>query len=110
MKGYAIVSGGMDSATLVYKLKDIGHELSLLSFDYGQRHRKELDCARQIAVRTGCRHVVLDISGLKPLLKGSALTDEVAVPHGHYEAESMRLTVVPNRNDLPANTPTAKSC
>lgn len=100
MKTLLILSGGADSATLAYHLRDQGHELGFLSFDYGQRHRKELDAAAAIAQAIGAEHVVMELPGLGALLKGSALTDDVPVPHGHYAAESMRLTVVPNRNTI----------
>jgi len=100
MKAIAIVSGGMDSVTLAHWLKAQGYDLELVSFDYGQRHRRELECAKHQAQLLGAEHTVIDISGIRPLLKGSALTDEVAVPHGHYAEESMRLTVVPNRNAI----------
>lgn len=99
-KAVAIVSGGMDSVTLAYWLKDHNFSLHLLSFDYGQRHRKELDCAIWQANHLGAEHTILDISGIRPLLKGSALTDDVPVPHGHYAEDSMRQTVVPNRNAI----------
>ena len=96
----AVVSGGMDSVTLAYLLKDEGYELYLLSFDYGQRHRKELEYARRCAGRLGASFEVADISGVGRLLSGSALTDDVEVPHGHYAAENMAATVVPNRNAI----------
>lgn len=97
----AIVSGGMDSATLAYWLVDRGHNPHVLSFDYGQRHRRELDAAREIADRLGAPFDLIDISPVQPLLKGSSLTDPaVPTPHGHYAEESMRQTVVPNRNAI----------
>jgi 7-cyano-7-deazaguanine synthase len=96
----AIVSGGMDSVTLAYQLKAEGYDLTLLSFDYGQRHRKELEFALWHADNLDAAFFILDISGIRPLLKGSALTDDINVPHGHYAEESMRLTVVPNRNAI----------
>ncbi|MFJ1707153.1 7-cyano-7-deazaguanine synthase QueC [Kitasatospora sp. NPDC088346] len=96
-----IASGGLDSTTVAYWLADRGSRLSLLSFDYGQRHRKELDFARRIAGHLGAHHEVVDLSGLGRLLSGSALTDPgIRVPDGHYTAESMRSTVVPNRNAI----------
>jgi len=101
MKTIAIVSGGMDSVTMAYWLKELGHELSFLSFSYGQRHVKELEFARQCANRLGATFNLVDLSPLGKLLSGSALTDNaIAVPEGHYEAENMRLTVVPNRNAI----------
>ncbi|MFE4512701.1 7-cyano-7-deazaguanine synthase QueC [Kitasatospora sp. NPDC056783] len=96
-----IASGGLDSTTVAYWLADNGSRLTLLSFDYGQRHRKELDFAQQAAGRLNARHEMVDLSGLGRLLSGSALTDPaVEVPDGHYTAESMRSTVVPNRNAI----------
>lgn len=100
MKAVAIVSGGMDSVTLAHWLKAEGYDLELVSFDYGQRHRRELECAKHQAELLGAGLTVIDISGIRPLLKGSALTDDVAVPHGHYAEETMRATVVPNRNAI----------
>lgn len=96
----AIVSGGLDSVTLAYHLAAGAHALHLLSFDYGQRHRKELDYATHAAADLGARHDVIDLSALTPFLSGSALTDAIEVPEGHYAAPNMRLTVVPNRNAI----------
>lgn len=100
MKAVVIVSGGMDSVTLAHHMRALGYDLHLVSFDYGQRHRRELDCAAWQAEALGAQHTVIDISGIRPLLKGSSLTDDVAVPHGHYAEETMRATVVPNRNAI----------
>jgi 7-cyano-7-deazaguanine synthase len=100
-KAIAIVSGGMDSVTLAYLLTSEGYDLHLLSFDYGQRHRKELEFAARCAGVLGAQHDVIDLSSLTALLKGSALTDAgVAVPDGHYAHENMKITVVPNRNAM----------
>ncbi len=97
----AIVSGGMDSVTLAYVLASEGYDLHLLSFDSGQRHRKELEFAALCAGLLGAQHDVVDLSSLTALLKGSALTDAgVAVPDGHYAQENMKITVVPNRNAM----------
>ncbi len=96
-----IASGGLDSTTLIYHLQAQGTQLRLLSFDYGQLHRRELDCARQIARVLGIPQHLVDLRPVGTLLTGSALTDPgVAVPDGHYTDESMRATVVPNRNAL----------
>ncbi len=96
----AVVSGGMDSVTLAYLLASEGYALHLLSVDYGQRHGKEIEYAKLCAGRLGVSFDVADISGLGKLLSGSALTDDVEVPHGHYAAENMAATVVPNRNAI----------
>ncbi|MFF2955879.1 7-cyano-7-deazaguanine synthase QueC [Kitasatospora sp. NPDC057965] len=96
-----IASGGLDSTTVAYWLADSGSRLTLLSFDYGQRHRKELHFARRSAGLLAAHHEIVDLSGLGRLLSGSALTDPaIAVPDGNYTAESMRSTVVPNRNAI----------
>ena len=102
MKTLAVCSGGLDSVTLAYTLKSQGKLAAVLSFDYGQRHKKELqfsqDCANNLAVP----YFHLPLPGLAALLPGSALTDEknVEVPHGHYAAKNMNITIVPNRNAI----------
>jgi 7-cyano-7-deazaguanine synthase len=96
-----IVSGGMDSVTLAHFLHKAGYGLHLLSFDYGQRHKKELEFARKCADRLGAKHSTIDLTTLTTLLKGSALTDTtVEVPEGHYEDATMVDTIVPNRNAI----------
>ncbi|MEV0324721.1 7-cyano-7-deazaguanine synthase QueC [Streptomyces sp. NPDC050658] len=97
-------SGGMDSTTLSAHYHHSGHQLLLLSFDYGQRHMRELEAARRIAAHYRAEHHVIDLSDVGALMPGSALTDQtVNVPEGHYAAETMRSTVVPNRNAIMAN-------
>jgi 7-cyano-7-deazaguanine synthase len=101
MRAIAVVSGGMDSITLAHLLASEGYELNLVSVDYAQRHRKENTYADRCAKRLGASFDVADIAGLGRLLSGSSLTDKVVdVPHGHYAAESMAVTVVPNRNAI----------
>jgi 7-cyano-7-deazaguanine synthase len=97
-----VVSGGLDSAVLAYKARK-QHEgpLHLLSFDYGQRHKRELECAAKIAKALDAKHDIINLTDLRALLKGSSLTDDaIDTPHGHYAAESMKLTVVPGRNAI----------
>jgi 7-cyano-7-deazaguanine synthase len=97
----AIVSGGLDSTAAAYLMASQGALVSLLSFDYGQRHRKELRSAAAIAGLLGAAHDIVDLTGVGRLLGGSALTEStVAVPDGHYTDESMRATVVANRNAI----------
>lgn len=99
MKTVVIFSGGLDSTVLVYDLVAQGDEVKLISVDYGQRHRKEIEFARATADRLGLEHRVADLRSLTPLLAGSSLTSAgIAVPDGHYAEESMKATVVPNRN------------
>jgi 7-cyano-7-deazaguanine synthase len=99
-KAIAIVSGGLDSVTLAYLLRAEGHELHLLSFDYGQRHKKELAFAEKCAQKLEAAFDIIDVSSMTRFLKGSALTDTIPVPEGHYAAQNMALTVVPNRNAI----------
>ena len=99
-KAIAIVSGGLDSITLAYLLHAEGYNLHLLSFDYGQRHKKELTFAELCAKRLNAEFDVVDLSILGKHLKGSALTDDISVPDGHYAAPDMAITVVPNRNAI----------
>jgi 7-cyano-7-deazaguanine synthase len=96
----AVVSGGMDSVTLAYAAAHENRLDRMVSFDYGQRHRKELAFAALHAKRLGVPHHVVDLTPITAHLKGSALTDDVAVPDGHYTETSMRATVVPNRNAI----------
>ncbi|WP_430513997.1 7-cyano-7-deazaguanine synthase QueC [Pannonibacter phragmitetus] len=100
MKTLVVCSGGMDSVTLAHKVAQEHELIGLVSFNYGQRHLKELDFARTCADDLGVEHIVIDISGIGRQLSGSALTDDVAVPDGHYAEETMRITVVPNRNAI----------
>ena len=100
-KAVIILSGGMDSSTLAYLLAHQGYHLHAISFDYGQRHKKELESASAIAHALHAEHTLIDLRKIGSHLTGSALTDEtVEVPHGYYAAENMRLTVVPNRNAI----------
>lgn len=96
-----ILSGGLDSSTLLYYLHDRGVMLRALSINYGQRHARELQYAARLALGLGIPHYELNLAALRPLMGGSSQTDPtVGVPEGHYAAESMKLTVVPNRNML----------
>jgi 7-cyano-7-deazaguanine synthase len=108
MKTVLIYSGGMDSTVLLYHLLDAGQSVAALSVDYGQRHKREIEAAAAICGRLEVEHRIADLQGLAPLMTGSSLTDpSVEVPHGHYEEETMKATVVPNRNMLLLATATA---
>lgn len=95
-----IISGGMDSVTLLYKIvQELSPEnIFALTLNYGQRHAKEIECAAWQCAKLGVNHLVVDVTSIAPLLKGSALTDDVEVPEGHYADKNMMLTIVPNRN------------
>ncbi len=104
MSSYLVLlSGGLDSTTaLVHTLHRMDcDEARALIFNYGQRHKREITHAIDIASRLGVPYNVADISPLLWLFPGNALTDSsVRVPEGHYAAENMKLTVVPNRNAI----------
>ncbi|HSG51676.1 MAG TPA: 7-cyano-7-deazaguanine synthase QueC [Rheinheimera sp.] len=97
-KVVVIYSGGMDSFTVLHKAVQAGHDVYALSFNYGQRHVKELQCAAQVCQELGIKHKIVDISAINQLLAGSSLTDDIEIPEGHYAADNMKSTVVPNRN------------
>jgi len=100
MKTIVICSGGLDSVSLAHKVAAEHQLVGLVSFDYGQRHRKELEFAAACARRLAVPHDIIDITAIGKHLTGSALTDDVEVPDGHYAEETMKATVVPNRNAI----------
>lgn len=101
MKNKIVVlfSGGMDSATLLYYFLDSGNDVYALGVNYGQRHIKELLAASEITKRIGIAYEIADLRSITNLINTSSLTNEnIPVPEGHYEENSMKITVVPNRN------------
>ncbi|AWI84225.1 7-cyano-7-deazaguanine synthase QueC [Alloyangia pacifica] len=100
MKTIVICSGGLDSVSLAHMVAANGDLTRLVSFDYGQRHAKELDFAKAAAARLGVPFQRIDMRGIGAALTGSALTSDIDVPDGHYAEETMRITVVPNRNAI----------
>lgn len=99
MKTVVILSGGMDSTTLLYDRVNQGDEVFALSVNYGQRHKVELDYAVDTCNKLEVTQRIADLSNITELLGGSSQTDRsIPVPKGHYTAESMKQTVVPNRN------------
>ena len=100
MNTIVLCSGGLDSVTLAHKVAAERTLVRLVSFDYGQRHKIELEQARRCAARLAVPHDLVDIAAVGSLLIGSALTSGETVPDGHYAEETMRVTVVPNRNAI----------
>ncbi|MDR2513463.1 MAG: 7-cyano-7-deazaguanine synthase QueC [Puniceicoccales bacterium] len=99
MKTVVVLSGGLDSTVLLASLLAEGRECLALSFDYGQRHVREIDSARAVCAFYGVHHQVADLKMLTPLWGSNSLTDtSVQVPNGHYTEEQMKVTVVPGRN------------
>lgn len=103
-KSVAIVSGGLDSSTLLYKLCSEGMEVNALTFLYGQRHEIEVQSAKRICDILHVNHRVVDLSSLKDLLSSSALTNQMItipnVPETTEHYETLKTTVVPNRNAI----------
>jgi len=97
-KVVVIYSGGMDSYTVLNHALKQGLEVYALTFDYGQRHVKEIEYAKKACSELGVHHKIVDISAINSIIAGSSLTDDIEVPEGHYEADNMKQTVVPNRN------------
>lgn len=98
-KVVVVLSGGLDSTVLLHYHLHHEDEVRALSINYGQRHNTELLYAQRTAEALRVPHTVVNLSDLARILPGSSQTDtSVPVPHGHYAAENMKKTVVPNRN------------
>ena len=98
MKALLILSGGVDSTTLLYDLLNQGYEVEAVTFDYNQKHRKEIECARKTCIKLKVTHKILDLNILNDIAPSSLTRREIKVPEGRYDEESMKSTVVPNRN------------
>jgi len=106
------LSGGMDSSTLLLRALSEYDNVIAVSFDYGQKHRVELERAQELVsyintllYRVGepygkVRYQVIRLDGLTPLLNSALVTGGDEVPEGHYEQDNMKATVVPNRNKI----------
>lgn len=117
-KKYAVISlsGGLDSSTLLLHLLANNYECVALSFDYGQKHKVELERATELVkylnskyyetnhkgedfgIFYPIKHQIITLDGLSSLLNSSLIEGGNEVPEGHYEDENMKATVVPNRN------------
>lgn len=107
------LSGGMDSSTLLLRLLSEGYEVTALSFDYGQKHKVELERATELvkyinndfleypdSLFSPIKHQIIKLDGLSQLLNSSLVEGGSEVPEGHYASENMKDTVVPNRNKI----------
>lgn len=97
-KAVVIYSGGMDSYTILNKALRSGKDIYALTFDYGQKHCKEIEYAKAACARINIPHRIIDITAINQLLQSSSLTSDIEIPEGHYEDDNMKSTVVPNRN------------
>ena len=99
------LSGGMDSSTLLLHLLANDYKVTALSFDYGQKHRVELERAKQLvnylnSNNQDITYQVIKLDGLPQLLNSALVEGGDEVPEGHYEEDNMKATVVPNRNKI----------
>ena len=97
-KAVVVYSGGMDSFTVLNTAIQNGLDVYALSFNYGQKHSKELEVAARACRELGVSHKVVDITAINSLMANSSLTSDAEIPEGHYEDDNMKSTVVPNRN------------
>ena len=102
------LSGGMDSSTVLLHLLAEGYEVTAVAFDYGQKHKIELERAQQLVDYINLSRInepnvnfkVIKLDGLVELLNSNLVEGGEDVPEGHYEEENMKETVVPNRNKM----------
>ena len=103
------LSGGMDSSTLLLRCLTEFETVTAISFDYGQKHRVELEraqslvdylCQNDIGIANKLRYRVIKLDGLVDLLDSALVTGGDEVPEGHYAEDNMKATVVPNRNKI----------
>lgn len=94
-----VLSGGMDSTTLLHEYKD---RIALaVTFDYGSNHNaREIECARRQCADLGIEHLVIPLEFMGKYFRSSLLSGADAIPEGHYEDENMKSTVVPFRNGI----------
>lgn len=100
MKAVSLLSGGLDSSTVLSYAISKGYEVIALSFDYGQRHRKELESAKKIADYYGVKHKIMKID--LRAIGGSALTDDIEIPEVTLRdiGKEIPVTYVPARNTI----------
>jgi 7-cyano-7-deazaguanine synthase len=104
-KSVLSLSGGMDSSSLLLHLLAKGYQVTALGFDYGQKHKVELERAKSLVEYLKSKgqnvtHQIIKLDGLSQLLNSALVEGGWDVPEGHYEQDNMKDTVVPNRNKI----------
>ena len=104
-KAVLSLSGGMDSSSLLLHLLANDYEVTALGFDYGQKHKVELERAKSLIEYLKSKgqkvtHQIIKLDGLSQLLNSALVEGGNDVPEGHYEQDNMKETVVPNRNKI----------
>jgi 7-cyano-7-deazaguanine synthase len=104
-KAVLSLSGGMDSSSLLLHLLANGYEVTALGFNYGQKHKIELERATELVKYLKTKnlpvtHQIIKLDGLSQLLNSALVEGGQDVPEGHYEQDNMKETVVPNRNKI----------
>lgn len=98
-KAVVICSGGLDSTTLLYYTMKRRHVIPLvISFNYGQAHKKELNCIKSMCKKLKLEHIVVNLTSLGKLLKSSLTQETIETPQTHYTHQTQQITVVPYRN------------
>lgn len=101
MKILLSLSGGMDSTTLLGSALDQGHTVETVGFTYGSKHNEfENKAAKEIAEYYKVPFRLIDLSGVMEGFRSNLMKSGGNIPEGHYEAENMKLTVVPGRNTI----------
>ena len=98
LKAVLILSGGMDSTTLLYDLMDEGCDVHAITFNYNQKHKNEIACAKKTCRALQVPHKIINLTVLNQLAPSCLTRDGWDVPEGNYAEQSMKQTVVPNRN------------
>ena len=97
-KAVIILSGGMDSTTLLYDIINQGYDVYALSFNYNQKHNKELNCSAKTCEKLNIFHKVINLGVLNEIAPSALTRTDWEIPEGHYEEDNMKETVVANRN------------
>ena len=92
-----VYSGGLDSYTLLNKAIKNFNNVEAITFNYGQKHSKEIEYAKSNCAELNIKHEVVNLE-LESILADSALVGKTDIPEGNYDKEKMKQTIVPNRN------------